>query len=76
MTTMKAHYDGKVFVPDEPVPVPAGTAVDVSVPTERESAKTLRASLRKELLSLCLTLRGGIGTRTWTREDLYDRRNR
>lgn len=31
MTTLRAHFDGKVFVPDEPVDLPAGKAVEVTV---------------------------------------------
>ena len=31
MTTIRAHFDGKVFVPDEPVDLPVGEAVEVSV---------------------------------------------
>jgi predicted DNA-binding antitoxin AbrB/MazE fold protein len=29
--TIKAHYDGKVFVPDEPVDLPTGESVTVTV---------------------------------------------
>jgi hypothetical protein len=29
MSIVKAHFDGKVFVPDEPVLAPAGTAAHV-----------------------------------------------
>jgi hypothetical protein len=29
--TIKAHFDGKVFVPDEPVDVPAGESVTLEV---------------------------------------------
>jgi hypothetical protein len=28
---LRAHFDGKVFVPDEPVNLPAGKAVEVTV---------------------------------------------
>lgn len=30
MTTIRAHFDGRVFVPDETVDVPVGTALRVS----------------------------------------------
>jgi hypothetical protein len=37
--TIKVHFDGKVFVPDEPVDLPVGTQVEVqivaSTPAER-----------------------------------------
>jgi hypothetical protein len=31
MTRIKAHYDGRVFVPDEPVQLPPGKPVSVDV---------------------------------------------
>jgi anti-sigma-K factor RskA len=31
MTVLKAYFDGKVFVPDEPVNVPADCDLEVSV---------------------------------------------
>lgn len=40
MVSFKAHYDGKVFVPDEPVNVPQGTSVRLAVITD-ESGATL-----------------------------------
>jgi hypothetical protein len=36
--TIKAHFDGKVFVPDEPVDVPAGQTVTLEVRQEVEPA--------------------------------------
>jgi hypothetical protein len=45
--TIKAHFDGKVFVPDEPVDIPAGEAVtlDVARPARKPAtaADVLRA---------------------------------
>lgn len=32
-TTILAHFDGKVFVPDEPVDIPIGTPLRVRVET-------------------------------------------
>ncbi len=32
--TIKCHYDGKVFIPDEPVELPAGEAAEVRVGSE------------------------------------------
>ncbi len=29
--TLKAHFDGSVFIPDEPVARPAGTSVTIAV---------------------------------------------
>ncbi len=31
MTTIRAHFDGKVFVPDEPVDLPVGETVEIPV---------------------------------------------
>lgn len=31
MTALRAHFDGKVFVPDGPVDMPAGQEVEVQV---------------------------------------------
>ena len=31
MQTIKAHFDGKVIVPDEPVDLPAGTPVTIEL---------------------------------------------
>ncbi|HWB53372.1 MAG TPA: hypothetical protein VG722_04240 [Tepidisphaeraceae bacterium] len=48
--TIKAHFDGKVFVPDEPVDIPSGRAFKLDLievprkkkPTAREIADKLR----------------------------------
>ena len=39
-TTVLAHFDGKVFVPDEPVDVPIGTPVRVRVESANEAMVT------------------------------------
>ena len=31
MSTLRAHFDGRHFVPDEPVSLPSGTPVTISV---------------------------------------------
>jgi hypothetical protein len=38
MPTVKAHFDGKVFVPDEPVDLEPGTPTEVVIPDTIESA--------------------------------------
>ena len=35
MTAIKAHFDGRVFVPDEPVPLEPGDKVVVQAASER-----------------------------------------
>lgn len=37
--TIKAHYDGKVFVPDEPVPLTTGAAVSVTPAMQSGAAR-------------------------------------
>lgn len=32
MTTVAAQFDGKVFVPEQPVDLPAGTKVEIALP--------------------------------------------
>jgi predicted DNA-binding antitoxin AbrB/MazE fold protein len=33
MTTIKAHFDGRVFVPEQPVDLPAGCEVEIALPS-------------------------------------------
>ena len=37
MTVLKAHFDGKVLVPDEPVNLPVNCALEVHVQPVRET---------------------------------------
>jgi hypothetical protein len=32
MLTIKAHFDGRVFVPQQPVSLPAGSVVEIPLP--------------------------------------------
>jgi hypothetical protein len=50
MTTLKAHFDGKVLVPDEPVNLPVNRALKVQVEPVEPSAAP--ASEEKPLLKL------------------------
>jgi len=38
MTVLKAHFDGKVLVPDEPVNLPTDCALEVRVQLARKAA--------------------------------------
>ncbi|HMJ64656.1 MAG TPA: hypothetical protein VK615_04830 [Candidatus Binatia bacterium] len=57
MTVLKAHFDGKVLVPDEPVSLPVNCALEVHVrplvesfgDTKMESGKTFLEELAEEL---------------------------
>jgi hypothetical protein len=50
--TIRAHFDGKVIVPDEPVSFPAGTPLTVRieaesfVPAERATMEQRRAAFK------------------------------
>ncbi len=52
-TTVLAHFDGKVFVPDEPVDVPIGTPLRVHVEAmPREPNQTADALLSPVIVGL------------------------
>lgn len=71
-TTLKAHFDGKVIVPDEAVELPLNTALRVEVaPVDAELAAFEES--RRRVLALARNISCGIGPRNWTREDLYER---
>jgi len=38
MTVLKAHFDGKVLVPDEPVDLPTNCALEVRVEAVRQNS--------------------------------------
>lgn len=44
MPTVKAHYDGKVFIPDEPVHLQPGTQTEVFIPGPPTNATPQLAS--------------------------------
>ena len=54
MTVLKAHFDGKVLIPDEPVELPVGCALEVHVRPLKE--RTPPATEGKALLKLLKTL--------------------
>lgn len=47
MMTIRAHYDGKVFVPDEPVILDAGLKVVIPVPSRDNHAESVESLLAK-----------------------------
>ena len=71
-TTLKAHFDGKVIVPDQPVELPINAALRLQVVEADEEGAAFEES-RRRILALAKNLACGIGPRTWTREDLYER---
>jgi hypothetical protein len=44
--TLRAHFDGKVLVPDEPVDLPVNCALEVQVKTVREAVATSKPLVR------------------------------
>lgn len=72
-TTMTAHFDGKVIVPDEPVQLPLNEKLQVQVVPTGEAGLLAFEESRRRVLALAKNLACGIGPRTWTREDLYER---
>ncbi|MBI1902049.1 MAG: hypothetical protein HYS13_13180 [Planctomycetia bacterium] len=38
MTTVRAHFDGHVFVPESPVELPVGYVLEIPIPTAEPSA--------------------------------------
>ena len=50
MLTIKAHYDGKVLVPDEPVKdIPRGKPLIVNVEEAQEARKTKKQAGKRKL---------------------------
>lgn len=48
--SIKAHFDGRVFVPDQPVDLPNGQRVQIQVEPANSTSSTIRPSL-PDLLS-------------------------
>ena len=70
-TTMTAHFDGKVIVPDQPVELPVGTLLHIAIATKPDEAQATRDAAR-QFLAVAQRCNLHVGTRTWTREDLYE----
>ena len=66
MKAIKAHYDGRVVVPEEPVNLPANTPVRVLVPETDDSADIAREFSKLSEASF---------SRVWDNEDdaAYDK---
>jgi hypothetical protein len=46
MTVLKAHFDGKVLIPDEPVDLPVNCALEVRVQPAADSADKEKPLMR------------------------------
>jgi hypothetical protein len=40
MATIKVRFDGRVFVPEQPVDLPAGTSVEIPIPAAQPAARS------------------------------------
>jgi hypothetical protein len=70
MTTIRAHFDGKTFVPDEAVNLPVGAPLTLYV--ERRADGDLQAEAQLKALDELLDLSGvGPGNADWSRESIY-----
>jgi len=73
-TILKAHFDGKVIVPDEPVQLPTGTPLTVAISSATDDEdRRKRREAGERFLALAEKHNLRVGPRTWTRQDLYDR---
>ncbi len=74
MTTIKAHFDGKAFVPDEPVDLPPDQPVTVQVDAGASNGKA--APNRQELIERLGRIEEmagecGAGEVDWSRDSIY-----
>ena len=74
--TIRAHFDGKVIVPDEPVDWPVGRSIRVSIDLQEEprvpSVEERRAALRR--LAARAVPGVNIPEEALRRENLYEER--
>lgn len=72
---IKAHYDGKVFVPDEPVSAAAGAAAVIELPAESVFPMAATREERRAALerAFSLAVKGvGLPLEATRRENMYD----
>ena len=72
MTTIKAHFDGKTFVPDEPVVFPANTPVTLHVDLQKQGPLESIEERLKALDELAaLAEQAEASSVDWSRESIY-----
>lgn len=76
MTVIKAHFDGRVFVPDEPVDLPANVEVALSLRIGRETEVPPPTDGARPLSDLLERLGGPVHDPDWPADgakeaDLY-----
>ncbi len=77
--SFNAHFDGRVFVPDEPVDAPINTPLRLSLENgsnESSSGTSAHAARQREYLASITGIVSGppIDTESLRRENLYDDR--
>lgn len=75
MLKLRAHYDGQTVVLDDPPPacLEANTSVEVLIPNPRNRALAEWEAFSREFWARPLPLGSRPISRTWRREDLYER---
>ena len=75
MTTIQAHFDGKVFIPDGPVPLRKNQSVTLHVNTlgDKPSAAEVKRRLKAfaELKKLANKKGSGNPNVDWSRDSIY-----
>lgn len=56
--TVRVHFDGKVFVPDEPVNIPVGTPLHVIIPAKQQDSSNAEVWKRLDALADECTVEG------------------
>ena len=75
MTRLRAHFDGRQIVLDEPAPedLRPDTPIEVLIPDGREAALLERQTFFEEFWTRPVSQDLNLTGRTWKREDLYER---
>jgi hypothetical protein len=72
MTTIRAHYDGKSFVPDEPVTLPPNAAVTLHVDSDDSSVSPAIEERLKALADLeNIAEEADVPKVDWSRDSIY-----
>jgi hypothetical protein len=72
MTTIRAHFDGKSFVPDEPVTLPANAAVTLHVETSESANSPVVEERLKALAELKkMAEEANAPQADWSRDSIY-----
>ena len=73
-TRIRAHYDGKTFVPDEPVDLPVDQPVEVELLSSDEKAKEIERKLAALQRIASRAVNANIPDEALRRENMYEDR--